>query len=365
MRIFSVLGARPQFVKAAPVTFALRRSGHEDTWVHTGQHYDVNLSGLFFEQLGLPPPAANLGVGSGSHGVQTGRMLAALDDLLASGQPDWVLVYGDTNSTLAGALCAVKLGLRVAHVESGLRSFDRGMPEEINRVLVDHCADLLLCPTERARHNLESEGLGARAWVVGDTMLDALQIYLARAPARAATLADCGLGDDDYVLVTIHRASNAHDRKALKALVESLLALRLPAVFPLHPRTRPALEEVLGQIGPAAREAVRTVPPVGYLEMLALERGARCVVTDSGGVQKEAYLLGVPCLTLRRETEWPETLEDGWNVLVPADAAALAAALRQQTGRHGAAPARRAFGDGHAAEAIVAELERHQGARRG
>ena len=359
MRIVSVLGARPQFIKAAPVAAALRRAGHQDAWVHTGQHYDPGLSDVFFEELGLPAPAVNLGVGSGSHGVQTGRMLSALDAVLERERPDWVVVYGDTNSTLAGALGAVKLGLRVAHVEAGLRSFDRAMPEEVNRVVADHCADLLLCPTRQACLNLEREGLGGRARLVGDTMADALRLHLGRAPEPPATPGRCGLPPgQDYLLVTVHRAGNAANAAALRALVRALAGQELPALFPVHPRTRPALEAVLDELPPAARGLVHAVEPVGYLEMLALQRRARAVLTDSGGVQKEAFLLGVPCLTLRAETEWPETLADGWNELAPPEAEGLPAALRRQAVRRPAPPSGRPFGDGHAAEAIVAELER-------
>jgi UDP-N-acetylglucosamine 2-epimerase len=361
VKLITVLGARPQFVKAAPVSAALRRAGHQERLVHTGQHYDPALSEVFFSELDLPRPQVNLGIGSGSHGSQTGRMLAALDELLQRERPDWVVVHGDTNSTLAGALCAAKLGLRLAHLEAGLRCHHRGMPEEINRLVADHCADLLLCPTETAMRNLEREGLGARSVLVGDPMLDVLREGLARAPDAGASLARLGLAPGGYLLVTIHRPATADHDPALRAVLLAVAGLDLPALFPVHPRTRPRLDRLVAELGLAAGGRLHLVEPVGYLEMLTLERHARAILTDSGGVQKEAFFQGVPCVTLRSETEWPETLAGGWNLLAPAEPEALGAALRRQTGARPEPVRSAAFGDGHAAQAIVAALERGTG----
>ena len=341
MKVLSVVGARPQFIKCAPVSRELRKV-HEEILVHTGQHYDYLLSEVFFRDLGIPAPDYHLDIGSGSHGVQTGRMLAAIEEVIAKEEPEIVLVYGDTNSTLAGALAAAKMHVPVAHVEAGLRSFDRRMPEEVNRVLTDHASDLLFCPTETAVANLAAEGITRGVHLTGDVMVDALQENLALAKERATV----DLPATGYFLATVHRASNTDDPVALRAIMAAFALLEAPVIFPAHPRTRKKFAEY--GIAPAANVSV--VEPLPYFDMLAALAGARAVLTDSGGVQKEAYILKVPCVTLRENTEWVETLEDGWNVLVGADADRIVAeAERGGGGRHSAR-----FGDGHAAARIAA-----------
>jgi UDP-N-acetylglucosamine 2-epimerase (non-hydrolysing) len=315
-KVVSVVGARPQFVKLGPVAAALDEAGHEHVIVHTGQHYDDRLSDVFFADLDIPAPAVHLGIGSGSHGVQTGAMLSALDAVLDAQRPDWVLVYGDTNSTLAGALAAVKLHLPVAHLEAGLRSFNRAMPEEHNRVLTDHAADLLLAPTQAAVAHLAAEGLAGRAVLVGDVMTDVClrvrDAVLAAAPPRPAELPP----DGDYLVATIHRAENTDDPARLARIAAALAALPLPVLLLAHPR----LVARAAQAGVDLRTgAVRPGRPLPYPRTVAAVLGSRGVVTDSGGLQKEAFLLGVPCTTVRTETEWTETLDAGWNVLGGAD----------------------------------------------
>ncbi|MDN7011947.1 UDP-N-acetylglucosamine 2-epimerase (non-hydrolyzing) [Methanoculleus sp. FWC-SCC3] len=349
MKVLSVVGARPQFVKCAPVSREVREV-HEEVLVHTGQHYDYLLSEVFFNDLGIPAPDHHLEVGSGSHGVQTGRMLAAIEEVIGKEEPDLVLVYGDTNSTLAGALAAAKVHVPVAHVEAGLRSFDRRMPEEVNRVLTDHCSDLLFCPTATAVRNLAAEGVTAGVHLTGDVMVDALRENLPLAKERSTV----DLPPKGYYLATVHRASNTDDPAALRAIMGAFARLDLPVVFPAHPRTQKKLAEY--GIAPAAN--VRVTEPLPYFDMLALLSGARAVLTDSGGVQKEAYILEVPCVTLRENTEWVETLEDGWNVLVGADTNRIVAEAEKVAGsprRHSAR-----FGDGHAAERIAAIIAEYQ-----
>jgi UDP-N-acetylglucosamine 2-epimerase (non-hydrolysing) len=346
MKILTVVGARPQFIKCAPVSRELRKE-HEEVLVHTGQHYDREMSDLFFEELKIPRPDHNLGIGSGPHGRQTGAMLAGIEEVILAEEPDCVLVYGDTNSTLAGALAAAKLHVPVAHVEAGLRSFDRRMPEEINRVLTDHCSDLLLCPTETAVENLQREGITAGVHLTGDVMVDAL-LQHAEVARASPVLADLGL--DQYRLATVHRAENTDDPARLAAIMRALGDLG-DVVLPCHPRT----EKMLKNAGlyEEANRRIRLIPPVGYLEMLALESGAKTILTDSGGVQKEAYVLGVPCITMRETTEWVETVEDGWNVLVGSDYDAIVRAARTF------APERErsdVFGKGEAARAIAAVI---------
>jgi UDP-GlcNAc3NAcA epimerase len=345
VKIVSVVGARPQFIKAAPVSRVLRRS-HVEVLVHTGQHYDHNMSALFFEELGIPEPDYNLDIGSGPHGRQTGQMLEAIEEVLLDQQPDWVLVYGDTNSTLAGALAAVKLHIPVAHVEAGLRSFNRRMPEEHNRVLTDHAADLLLCPTQTAVGNLAREGITRGVHNVGDVMYDAVLHSIGIAEKRSTVLRHLALKLGGYLLATVHRAENTDDPTRLAAIVEAFGAVPEPIVFPVHPRTR----AVLTTFGLAVPANVQLVEPVGYLDMLLLEKHARLILTDSGGVQKEAYFFGVPCVTLREETEWVETVEAGWNVLVGADSQRIAAAVQDMTPLR--AP-QAVFGDGRASERVV------------
>ncbi len=325
MKIVSIVGARPQFIKCAPVSRELRKE-HEEILVHTGQHYDHGMSEVFFEELAIPKPDYNLGIGSGTHGRQTGAMLGAIEDVLQKEEPDVVLVYGDTNSTLAGALAAAKLHIPVAHVEAGLRSFDRRMPEEVNRVLTDHCSDLLFCPTETAVRNLAAEGITKGVFLVGDVMLDAMNCNRAIAEERSRILEEVGVEPGDYVAVTIHRPSNTDDRENMAAILGALEDAGKPVVFPVHPRTRKFLREygLLAQMP----ENVRVVEPLGYLDMIRLMAHAEKILTDSGGVQKEAYMLGVPCITLRENTEWVETVKAGWNVLVGAERARIVDAVR-------------------------------------
>jgi len=355
VKFLSVVGARPQFIKLAPVSRALRRY-HEEIIVHTGQHYDERMSETFFAELGIPAPDYNLGVGSGSHGTQTGEMLAALERTLLDVRPDGVIVFGDTNSTLAAALAAVKLHIPVAHVEAGLRSFDRRMPEEINRVVTDHISARLFCPTERAVAHARDEGLTRGVELVGDVMYDVLRQMESRLDGRAATLLPAlGVAPGEYALATIHRPANTDDPAAMARIAEGLRALGMPVVFPVHPRTR----KLLDQYGVDFGADVRQIEPVGYLDMLTLQRGAHRIITDSGGVQKEAFLLGVPCVTLRDTTEWPETVEIGWNTLVASDPAALVAAFQRPVAPR---PARNPYGEGDAAERIAESLRQWTGA---
>jgi len=356
VRVVTVVGARPQFVKAAPVSRALAAAGHDEVVIHTGQHYDDSMSAAFFRDLEMDAPALNLEVGGGPHGAMTGEMLRRLEPALLDQRPDGVLVYGDTNSTLAGAVVAAKLtyngGRRpwLAHVEAGLRSFNRGMPEERNRVVADHLADLLLAPTPAAIANLEREGLAQRAELVGDVMVDAHAWATAHAGSRLPPVA---AEHDGYLLLTLHRAENVDNPERLAAVIEGL-AVRLPVIFPVHPRTRGALDGA----GLTLPPNVVPIDPVGYLEMVALEASAEAIATDSGGVQKEAYLSGVPCITLRTETEWVETVEAGWNRVVGADPTALASALADEAFLRRDRPRPPLFGDGDAARRIVGALER-------
>jgi UDP-N-acetylglucosamine 2-epimerase len=360
MKILTVVGARPQFIKAGPFSRAVRER-HIEILVHTGQHYDAQLSDVFFEELGLPRPDHHLGVGSGPHGRQTAQMLERLEDVMRRESPDAVVIYGDTNSTLAGALAAAKLGIPVAHVEAGLRSFVRDMPEEINRIVADRVSTWLFAPTETAIENLRREGCavdGERdrvpgpgvAHLTGDIMYDALMQQSAIADDRSHVLARMRLEPGGYVLATVHRASNTDDVSRLAEIFDAMALLHEPVIVPLHPRTKAALLGTDIEVEPP----VRLVDPVGYLDMLQLQRNARLVLTDSGGVQKEAYLLGVPCVTLRDETEWPETLADEWNVLAGADCERILRAARRPRPT-GDVP--QVFGDGHAAERMVGLLE--------
>jgi UDP-N-acetylglucosamine 2-epimerase (non-hydrolysing)/UDP-GlcNAc3NAcA epimerase len=358
MRIVTVIGNRPQFVKAAAVSRLLRER-HEELLVHTGQHYDDELSRVFFDELGVPAPDRELGAGTGSNTAQTARILAALEPVIAELRPDLVFVYGDTNSTLAGALVAAQAGVPVGHVEAGMRSFDRRMPEELNRVLTDHASDLLLCSTETALENLEREHVAGEAHLVGDVMADVSLAFRDVAEERSRALEERGLQEGGYLVVTAHRAGNVDDPTRLCALVELIEALPRPVVLPLHPRTRARLEaaKLLERLEVA--DGIELAPPLGYLDFLKLARHARAVLTDSGGVQKEAYLLGVPCVTLRAETEWVETVESGWNVLVDLDAGAALAALERPL------PAQRPelYGGGRAAARVCDVLSAYTAAR--
>jgi UDP-N-acetylglucosamine 2-epimerase (non-hydrolysing)/UDP-GlcNAc3NAcA epimerase len=355
LKILTVIGNRPQFVKAAAVSRRLRRVATE-VLVHTGQHHDAELSQVFFEELELPRPDHHLAAGGGTNTEQTARMLATLGPLIEAEGPDAVLVYGDTNSTLAGGLAAAQARVPVAHVEAGMRSFDRTMPEELNRVLTDHLSALLLCTGEGpARRLREEEDVHGEVVVVGDVMVDVFELVAPR--ARGRKVLD-GLDAGEYVLATAHRAGTVDDPDRLRALVELLLAVPAPVVLPLHPRTRARLEEA-GLLD-ALAAGVRLLGPLGSLDFTALLLDARAVLTDSGGVQKEAYLASVPCVTLRSTTEWTETVAAGWNVLVDLDADATAAALmREPPAEHPPL-----YGDGQAGGRVVAALAAHLGSGR-
>ena len=353
MKIVSVVGARPEFIQAAPVSRALRRRGHHEILVHTGQHYDYEMSAIFFGQLGLPEPDYNLEVGSGPHGWQTGEMLIYMERVLLSENPDWVIVRGDTNSTLAGALAATKLHIPVAHIEAGLRSFDTRMPEEINRIATDHVAQLLFCPTRAAMRNLEREGLSQRACLVGDVMYEAVLYNIENAERQSCILSTLGIQPKAYLLITIHRPDNTDIPENLRNIVAALNAIREPIIFPVHPRTQPYLVEY----GCMLKSHVQITEPLNYFDMLVLEKNARLILTDSGGMQKEAYVLGTPCLTLRRETEWVETVEAGWNVLVGTDSEQIVAGVRDfcpTTER------KSLYGGGNTSEKIVAALAQYR-----
>ncbi len=355
MRILTVVGARPQFVKAAAISRAISRLAatggagalHEEI-VHTGQHYDHGMSRVFFDELGLPEPVVNLGIGSASHGAMTARMLEALEREMLAREPDWVLVYGDTNSTLAGALAAVKLRIPLAHVEAGLRSFRRDMAEEVNRVLTDHMAELLFCPTRSAMRNLEREGITRGAHHVGDVMYDVALHYGALARQQSRVLDRLGLTEGGYHLATIHRAENTDVPERLGALLGALAVVsrERPVILPVHPRTRAAISQLEAVVG---GPALRLMDPVSYLDMVRLEQSAMTIITDSGGVQKEAYFHRVPCITIRDETEWTETVEAGWNTVVGADPDRIVAAV------HAAQPGTviHDYGTGLAADEVV------------
>jgi UDP-N-acetylglucosamine 2-epimerase len=351
LKVLTVIGNRPQFVKAAAVS-RLLRAEHDELLVHTGQHHDDELSTIFVDELGVPRPERELGIHGGTNTDQTARMLAALGPLIEAEAPELVLVYGDTNSTLAGGLAAAQAHVPVAHVEAGMRSFDRAMPEEVNRVVTDHLADLLLCASPTAVANLQRENAAGRVELVGDVMVDVALLFQPRAKADDAPLREADVRPGEYVLATAHRAGNVDDPARLGLLVDLLLAVEPPVVLPLHPRTRARLEAAgwLDDLENAAH--IRLLPPLGYLAFTALLCRARAVLTDSGGVQKEAYLAGVPCVTLRDTTEWVETVEVGWNVLVDLDAAAAIAALERTP------PAERPelYSDGRAGERVVAAL---------
>lgn len=352
MKIVTILGARPQFIKAAPVSRTLRHHGCTEYLVHTGQHYDHTMSGIFFDELGVPSPDANLGVGSGSHGRQTGKMLAEIEMVLLAQRPDWVLIYGDTNSTLAGALAAAKLQLRVAHVEAGLRSYNRTMPEETNRVVADHLSDLLLCPSQAAMRNLATEGIIRGVYVIGDVMMEALAFASNQAVTHSRVLERLSLAEKKFLLATAHRAENVDNPDRLQSILNAfeVLSETRPVVFPVHPRTRQAIQALAYQPG----QHVHLIEPVGYLDMVRLEQAAALVLTDSGGIQKEAYWLGVPCVTLREETEWTETVCSGWNVLAGASTVRIVEAARRITPPAEHPPL---YGDGQASERCVQFLE--------
>lgn len=352
--VMSVVGVRPQFVKHGPVSRALRRRFREIV-IHTGQHYDYALSRLFFEELGLPEPDRHLGVGSGSHAEQTGVTAERVEAVVGEFRPDMVLVFGDTNSTLGAALAVAKLRVLLGHVEAGVRSGLFDNPEEQNRVLVDHASDHLFVPTPSGVEHLRRESVHGRVHLVGDVMRDALETHLAQAASRPHPAARLGLAPRGYVLLTIHRAENTDVPEALAAIVDGLSAIDEPVVFPVHPRTREALDRARLAARLAGLGHVHRIEPVGYLDMLVLERDARLVITDSGGMQKEAYLLGTPCLTVFPRTPWPETVAAGWNRLVSADGEAFAAAIKEHTPA-GERPD--LYGDGRASDRIAEILAR-------
>jgi len=359
VRILTVIGNRPQFVKAAAVSRRLRQS-HEELIVHTGQHYDDELSKVFFEELGVPAPARELHAGGGSNTEQTARILGLLETVVSEVEPDLVLVYGDTNSTLAGALAAAQAGVPAGHVEAGMRSFDRTMPEELNRVLTDHASDLLLCSTAIAVENLHRENVAGDVHLVGDVMADVSLTFRGIAQERSSVLADLGLAPGEYLLATAHRAGNVDDPERLERLVALLEALPRTCVLPLHPRTSARLDATGLRKRLERAEHLTLTPPLGYLDFMALEMHARAILTDSGGVQKEAYLLGVPCVTLRENTEWVETVESGWNTLVGLDTAAALAALQRPPP---SGERQVLYGGGHAAERVCEVLSTYTAAR--
>jgi UDP-GlcNAc3NAcA epimerase len=350
MKIVSIVGARPQFIKCAPVSKELRKKNHE-ILVHTGQHYDYELSKVFFDQLGIPTPDYNLEVGSASHGKQTGVMLVEIEKILLEEKPDVVLVYGDTNSTLAGALASVKLHIPIGHVEAGLRSFDRTMPEEINRILTDHASDLLFVPTQTAVNHLKHEGVTQGVFLVGDVMYDVLKQSMPIA-RKSQILETLSIHPKEYFLATIHRPSNTDAVENLSTILEAFSTSDKQIIFPIHPRTKHfikehGLEHSIGQ-------NVKIIPPVSYFDFLWLEQNAEKILTDSGGIQKESYLLKVPCITLRENTEWVETLEDGWNVLVGTDKEKIKNAIRTFNPK---GKQRDLFGTGDASTKIVKIIE--------
>jgi len=315
LKVASIVGARPNFVKLAPISKELRKE-FEEIIIHTGQHYDYDMNKIFFDELGIPEPNYHLNVGSGAQGVQTAKMMVRIENILLTEKPDFVLAFGDTNSTLAGALAAVKMHIKIGHIEAGLRSYNKKMPEEINRILTDHCSDLLFCPTKTAVKNLDKEGITNGVYFTGDVMVDALSDFIEFAENNTDILNQLELNAKEYYLATIHRAENTDDKVRLEQIVDALCQIQ-NVVFPCHPRT----EKYLKQYGLWRKliKHVRVIEPLGYLDMLMIVKNANKILTDSGGVQKEAYILKVPCITLREETEWVETVDDGWNVLVGAD----------------------------------------------
>ncbi len=348
--VCTIVGARPQFIKAAPVSRALAGSLRE-IFVHTGQHYDYGMSDVFFQEMEMRAPDFYLGVGGGTHAEQTGRMLIEIEKVLNSVKPDCVLVYGDTNSTLAGALAAAKAQIPLAHVEAGLRSYNRAMPEEINRVLTDHVSSLLFCPTAAAVENLAKEGINRGVHRVGDVMYDALLHNLALARKRSSILETLGLERRTYALATVHRAANTDDPVRIAAILEALGSLPTRIVFPVHPRTRKMIREASLSIP----ENVMAVEPVGHFDILILQENANCILTDSGGMQKEAYLLGVRCISLREETEWVETVQAGWNKLAGVDVDMIRTAFESW---HPSTERPSLYGDGNSAKEICQILKR-------
>jgi UDP-N-acetylglucosamine 2-epimerase len=352
MKIVTIVGARPQFIKAVLVSKELRKK-HKEVLVHTGQHYDRELSDIFFDELDIPEPDYNLGIGSDSHAVQTGKMMMAIEEVLLKEKPSWVLVYGDTNSTLAGALASVKIHIPVAHVEAGPRMFDKNIPEEVNRILTDHVSSLLFAPTQTAVDNLRKEGITEGVRLTGDIMLDSFLYFSSVAERKSKILSQLRLKRKGYLLATVHRAGNTDDKQNLKSIVDAFLSVDDRVVFPVHPRT----EKYLKQYGLYDRlkyaPNMTVIDPVGYLDSIMLTRNAAKVLTDSGGLQKEAYFARVPCITLDETTGWVETVQDGWNTLVGSKREKIIDAIKhfQPKGKQ-----RKVFGDGKAAKSIVSTL---------
>jgi len=356
IKVLSIVGARPQFIKAATISRALQnQSRAEEVLVHTGQHYDDNMNHVFFDELEISEPQYNLEIGSAAHGAQTGRMLEAIEKVLIKEKPDWVLVYGDTNSTLAGALAAVKLRIPIAHVEAGLRSFNRGMPEEINRVLTDHASEVLFAPTAAAVENLLKEGIPEEnIHFVGDVMYDAALIFGKKAECSSKILEHLNIESKNYILATIHRAENTDNSLRLKAIFNGLMKIskEISVVIPIHPRTRKALEQI--RLLSKVENTLKIIAPIGYLDMIMLEKHSRLIATDSGGVQKEAFFYKVPCVTLRNETEWIELVKLGWNYLQPPEKAlAVADKIRHILESFKRTEENTPYGEGNAAYKIV------------
>lgn len=351
MKVITVIGARPQFIKAAVVSNAFRKRGVQELILHTGQHFDSNMSDVFFDELGIPKPEFNLGIGGGSHGQNTGRMVEAIERVLMDEKPDWLLVYGDTDSTLAGALAAVKLHIPVAHVEAGLRSFNRRMPEEINRILTDHSSSMLFAATETAVCNLTNEGIGSDKVInVGDVMYDAALYYGAKAEQQSRILETLEVDSKEYILATIHRAENTDVPGRLAAIIEGMAQSGRQIILPVHPRTNARMNSA----GLALPDNIIAIDPVGYLDMVMLEKHAALIMTDSGGVQKESFFYHVPCITLRDETEWVELVEAGWNQVVPplsVNAIVDAIAMARTNGK-----LIQPYGEGKAAELVTETL---------
>ncbi len=349
MKIVTIIGARPQFVKASVVSKALREAGHTEILVNTGQHYDDNMAKIFFEEMAIPRPDYNLGVGSGTHAEQTAASMVGIEEVLIQEQPDFLIVYGDTNATVAGALTAAKLHIKIVHIEAGLRSYNRQMPEEVNRIITDVISDYLMVPTQVAVDNLKQEGIEKGVHIVGDVMVDALQTYTQVAEQKSTVLQKLSLDKSGFILMTIHRPSNADSSDRLLAILESVSGAGFPIVFPVHPRSKSRVEALVNKIA----GDIRLIEPVGYLDMMLLEKHAHMIVTDSGGVQKEAYLHKTPCLTVRSETEWVETVDDGWNYLVGDRLADIQGLIQ-----HFPTPITWShhYGNGNSAKQIVAQL---------
>ncbi|MDE3840173.1 UDP-N-acetylglucosamine 2-epimerase (non-hydrolyzing) [Bacillus methanolicus] len=351
MKILTVLGARPQFIKAAPVSRVLRES-YTELIIHTGQHYDSNMSDIFFEELNIPKPDYYLGVGSGNHGKQTGEMLARIEEIILEEKPDYLMVYGDTNSTLAGALAAAKLHVPVIHIEAGLRSFNKKMPEEINRIMTDHVSEYLFCPTDTAVENLRNENITRNVFNIGDVMYDAVLYNRELAADKSNILETHGLTKKEYHLITIHRAENTDDVQNMKNILEAFSQIEEVKVWPIHPRTKNKLSSYGIRLDDIPN--LKVIDPVGYLDMLTLEANAKKIITDSGGVQKEAYFMEVPCVTVREQTEWVETLEEDANILVGTDVNKILSAVRKNVN-----PSyKEVFGDGKAAYKIAELIEK-------